>query len=269
MNQTRVRRKVRILAARIAGMTHRSPDLALRGADLLAPVARRFRRVPSAEELREILPHISPAGARAIRSQMLRVFVRGEFLAAWLQRRGRAAARGILSSDVPPALPPAPLIAATFHIGPVHALGAALEPLPSPLLALLNNNDDDADAFGSEQTRAARFYEAATWLRKGGVVLMALDPQNATRIRVPFFGGTLGLARGAFALSRRTGAPIIPVVARWRGTRVDVVVGEPLRGGSGPDLEQALAAAAAGWLEAYLRDHPEEISLRVLDLMES
>ena len=219
--------------------------------------------MPSASELLERFPHLSVEQARALRAQIVRTLVRSEVVAAWLQRRGRAAVRTILASDLPPRLPPAPLIVATFHIGPFHALGAVLESLPAPLLALWNTA-----RINDRQRRAAKFYEAATWLRKGGIVLMALDPQQATRIRVPFFGGTLGLARGAFALSRMTGAPIVPVVARWQGTRVDVVAGEPLQGGDGPDLEHRLAAAAARWLEDHLRAFPDEISLRILDLME-
>ena len=258
-----MKRVVRVLATGILGATHHSPHLALRGADLLAPVATRFRSVPSAGELRELFPDLDRERARAVHAHMLRTFVRSEFLAIWLRRRGRGAIRRILASTAPPDLPAGPLIAGTFHMGPVHALGASLEGLPSPLLAL-RHTTHTPDAAANEQQRAAKFYEAATWLRSGGIVLMALDPQHATRIRVPFFGRTLGLARGAFALSRMTGAPIVPVVARWRGTRVEVVAGQPLAG----DDEHALAADAARWLEQYLRAHPDEISLRILDLME-
>jgi lauroyl/myristoyl acyltransferase len=260
---SRVRRAVRVLAAGILGATHRSPHFALRGADLLAPAARPFRRVPPAADLHELFPQLTPEQVHALRTHVLRTFVRSEVLAMWLRRRGRAAVRSILASTVPPALPAGPLIAGTFHMGPLHALGAALESLPTPLLALRISRHA-RDAAANEQHRAAKFYEAATWLRSGGVVLMALDPQHATRIPVPFFGRTLGLARGAFALSRMTGAPIVPIVARWRGTRVEVVAGQPLEGGD----ERELAAAAARWLEAHLRAFPDEISLRILDLME-
>ena len=254
-----MKRAVRALAARLVGMSG-SPHVALRGGALLAPVARRFRRVPSAHDLHARFPHLTHEQARALGPLMLREFVRAELLAMWLRRKGRAGARTMLTSAEPPRLPSAPLIAGTFHIGPVHALGAALESLPAPLLALRNATPVPS----GEQERAAKFYEAATWLRNGGVVLMALDPQYATRIHVPFFGGTLGLARGAFALARLTGAPIVPVVARWRGTRVDVVSGQPFDGGD----ERGLAASAARWLEEHLRANPDEISLRILDLME-
>ena len=56
--------------------------------------------------------------------------------------------------------------------------------------------------------------------------------------------------------------PIIPIVARWRGTRIEFVIDDPL----GPGDESVVAAAAAAWLGRYLLEHPLEISRRVLDL---
>ncbi|MND09266.1 hypothetical protein D3C83_324500 [compost metagenome] len=58
--------------------------------------------------------------------------------------------------------------------------------------------------------------------------------------------------------------PIVPLVARWDGQEIEIVVGEPL-----PilDDEQALAALAAQWLENYLRESPGELSARILELM--
>lgn len=268
MTRTRARRAARAVMTGVVLMVHRSPHFALRGADLLAPATRPFRRAPAADDLCRIFPDLSPARASALAAHMLRVDTRSEVLATWVRRHGRGAVRGLLRSTVPPILPPPPLILGTFHIGPVHALGAALESQPAPLLALRSSTPVPEGGARGEQKRAAKFYQAIEFLQRDGLVLIALDPQHATRIHVPFFDGTLRLARGAFALSRITGVPIVPLVARWSGTRIDVVVGEPLTAGGGPDLERSLAASAARWLEAYLRESPSEISLRILDLME-
>ena len=81
-------------------------------------------------------------------------------------------------------------------------------------------------------------------------------------IEVPMLGRSLPLARGAFALARISRTPIVPVVTRWRGTAMEVVVGDPIA----PDLGEAGMAAAAGdWIERYLRRMPGEISVFVLE----
>jgi lauroyl/myristoyl acyltransferase len=260
------RRAVQALMRRITMLAHPWPRLTLRGADLLAPAMRRLRRVPSAADLRRVFGHLDAAGAEALRKRMLREEMRREVLVTWLLTGGRARVRRLLQNRGPLRLPPPPLILATFHIGPVHALGAVIESQPAPLLALAKATFV-RDGFSDEQNRVAAFYEATRVLQRGGLVLMAVDPDDATWIRVPFFGGTLPLARGAFALARATGAPIVPLAARWSGTSIDVVVGEPLTA-AGADAEQSLAASIARWLEDYLRQHPEEISPRIVNMME-
>lgn len=233
-----------------------SPAIALRAADLLAPAGRLVRAVPDANDLRAVLPQLSEREAKRIAARMLRMEARNHVLVRQLRGGGRDRIRGLLLHDTPPVLPAPPLILGTFHMGPVHALGAMLESIP--LLALRNDGQDN------QQRRAAAFYHATTRLRQRECVLMALDPQRATRIAVPFLGGVLNLARGAFTLSRATGAPIVPVVARWRGLKIDLVCGNELEGGD----ERELAQAVARWLEGYLFANPAEISLRILDLME-
>jgi lauroyl/myristoyl acyltransferase len=248
-----VRRVADILTKSLGFLT---PAIAMRAADVLAPAGRLVRTLPDAEDLRRVLPQLSEREAKRIAARILRMEARNHVLVRWLKHGGRARIRGLLLHDAPPILPAPPLILGTFHMGPIHALGAALE--GTPLLALRNTGN------GNQQRRAAAFYHATARLRNGEVVLMALDPQRATRITVPFLGGALNLARGAFTLSRTTGAPIVPIAARWHGMKVEVVCGEKLEGSD----ERELAQSAARWLERYLLDNPAEISLRILDLME-
>ena len=73
---------------------------------------------------------------------------------------------------------------------------------------------------------------------------------------------TLRLARGAFSPARITRTPVVPILSRWCGNDVELIVGTPLEGSD----DEALAASAAQWLETYLRENPEELAQRFIDL---
>ncbi|HEX7150496.1 MAG TPA: hypothetical protein VF618_03335 [Thermoanaerobaculia bacterium] len=143
-------------------------------------------------------------------------------------------------------------IVAFFHVGPFYGISAYVDRLGRDFLGIRRQPD--------EQQRALAFARAVQKLREGGLVSAAFDGEFGARMAVPFRGGTLRLARGAFALARITGAPIVPLWARWRGSRIEIIVGEPLSAGS----EEALAAAAAAWLERQLDGAP--LSRRLRDL---
>jgi lauroyl/myristoyl acyltransferase len=85
-------------------------------------------------------------------------------------------------------------------------------------------------------------------------------------IEVPLLGRTLPLARGAFALARIADVPIIPIVPRWRGTAIEVEIGEPMR--LGADGERGMAEAIAAWIERYLRERPGETSVFMLERLQ-
>jgi lauroyl/myristoyl acyltransferase len=96
-------------------------------------------------------------------------------------------------------------------------------------------------------------------------VFMAADPRPAMGDFVaPFRGGSMALARGPFALARVTRAPIVPLVARWRGTKVEYVLGQPIPASSD---EASMATALTSWLDRYLTDAPFEISEQTLSLI--
>ena len=266
MTLSRTFRVFRFAAKGVAAVGQRWPGFTLRAADLFASTSRGRLGIPSAEELRRLLPHLSPEIARAVSSSLLRSEVRQDVLIHWWERSGRPGLRELVRNAKVPTLPKPPLIVATFHLGPLTALGAILEARIGSVLAPIERRRLDSDEL-RERRRTKTFYEAARFLRAGGSVVIPLDPYVASSIRVPFFGGTAPLARGAFALSRMTGAPIVPIVARWRGTNVELIAGEPFVAAGGPDQERTLAEATAHWLEDYLRANPEAISLRILDLM--
>jgi lauroyl/myristoyl acyltransferase len=116
---------------------------------------------------------------------------------------------------------------------------------------------------GDEQQRARVFHRCLQFLRTGGCVFLPLDPSESVRVAAPFRGRTLQLARGPFALARITGAPLVPIVARWSGARIEFEIGPLI---PTAEDEGAIAAAAAAWLEQYLLRHPQEISERIVQL---
>ena len=48
---------------------------------------------------------------------------------------------------------------------------------------------------------------------------------------------------------------MLPIIARWRGARVEVLTANPIT----PAEPTAMAAILCSWLESYLRKNPSEI----------
>jgi hypothetical protein len=231
------------------------------------------RGIPE-QQIHALVRELDTAGLRAARRRTWSNFLMAEALDAALERPGARNPHPRLLPTPATDLRP-PLIIASFHLGPFPALGAVLEHLdgdvlvvhrgrfaPRPGLTLVRAGED-------EWERARTFHRAVKELRSGGFVYVALDgfgeaDYDAATIDVPMLGGTASLARAGFALVRITGAPLVPMVARWRGTHVEMAYGEPIEPGL---TEEAMAAATAGWLERYLREHPGEINRRTVEII--
>lgn len=246
--------------ARVLGwLASRSPRTAFRACDLLAALWTRTSRRPSRAQLHALFPELPTHELSHVLREIWSSHARTVLLGGWYQRERRAPVhRLVRTNDSLRALRP-PMILGTFHIGPTLAMGTLHERLNGELLVLRGN------VGATDQERAATFYRAIERLRDG-FVLIAVDPREAQRIEVPFLGGTLHLARGAFAMARVARVPIVPLVARWDGNAIEFVVGDPLPVSTD---ERALAMTAASWLERYLRERPGELSYRVLELMSS
>ncbi len=165
-----------------------------------------------------------------------------------------------------------PAIITGFHVGVLPLLGFALEQLQAKVLVIRRHPGGVANASferawtqGDDQHRALLFKRCRDFLHSGGFVYMAADPEPAGRgsLQAPFRQGSIQLARGPFALSRITGAPIIPLVSRWRRASVEFILGDPVQGCG----EAELAAAVTAWLDRYLTADPMEISWQTLSLM--
>ncbi|HEX2835827.1 MAG TPA: hypothetical protein VHW00_22655 [Thermoanaerobaculia bacterium] len=241
------RRAFRALVRALAQNLHRAPRLVLRIADVMAPFV--FRRVLD-------------------RTVVMRNLIVADHLRAFGYARLR---RSIALPDARIAKLPHPLIIGTFHLGALAAVGSMFAELPSNVLVLRATpkftkplpHVTIETTRGDEQHRARVFHRAIQFLQDGHFVFVPLDPEESARLAAPFRGRTLQLARGPFALARITGAPILPMIARWNGWSVELVLGEIIPASSD---EAQLAAAAAKWLEDYLDRHPSEISERVIAL---
>lgn len=249
-----------------------SPRVAFAVTDTLGALLTIGSRRPTRATLRSLFPYLSRHDTGHVLRRIWTTYARTLLLGGWIRRAGRAPV-GLLvrENDAVRRLRP-PMIVSTFHIGPTLGLGVLSERMQGETLVMRGTQfpldraarENVKIVEGTDQQRAAMFHRAIERLRQNGFVILALDPHEAHRIATPFFGRTLQLARGPFAMARIARVPIVPLVARWDGREIELIVGEPL-----PilDDEQALAALAAQWLENYLRDSPGELSARILELM--
>jgi lauroyl/myristoyl acyltransferase len=236
----------------LAAIFARAPRFALVLADLVARLTLRAGRRRAPHEL----------DAHALR-RFWTNHVRQLVLGVSVRRYGTRALHTLLlpSRELDALQPPCVLV--TFHVGPIQAFSAVLERLGRTLVLREGRHSRELEIAETSGDRAALgIVRGVRWLREGGFVFLALDPHTASWVHAPFRGKTLRLARGAFALARITGVPLVPVVARWRGAHIELVFGDALTGSD----EQVLASRVAQWLESYLGDHPGEISPRTLHL---
>jgi lauroyl/myristoyl acyltransferase len=177
--------------------------------------------------------------------------------------------RSVLPSEALGALR-APAILATFHLGPMRALLAGIERLGFETIVVraetLPHNPRNVvtvKAGDTPESRALAFHTSVTALRAGKFVMLTVEPDLGAHIDVSLFGRPFTLARGTFALARVAQAPIVPMVARWRGMNIEIVLGESIAPSSD---EMAMANAVAQWLERYLTDNPSELKPRIMRL---
>lgn len=268
------------LERRLSVLAPARPRLALSSGRVLGQLRNRLsRRWPSPEQIQTLFPALDRRAAARVAWRIGGLEARNRVLVDCIRRAGIGPMRSLVrtSAAALSTLRP-PLLLGTFHVGAVQALGPALARLPGPVLALRHGPLYTAGSpleivttEGDEQRRAAAFHRALTHLHGGGCVVLALDVVPGTGLRVPCLGRTVELARGPFALARITGVPLVPLVARWRRSGVEILTGEPLDSKLALDpavdptvWESALAAAAARWLERYLQDAPAELGLGLL-----
>lgn len=242
-----------------------SPRAAYSLAAALGALRNRVtRRWPRADEVQSLFPHLDAREAASVAARIGSLHERNRVLVRSIQRHGLDPVRPFVIASEPFASMTGPRILATFHVGAMNALGPALERLASPVLAFRQGrlftprgSLEIQSTEGDEQRRAAVLHRALLHLREGGIVVVALDvvPDLGTETRC--LGHMLRLAPGAFALARWSGAPIVPIAARWTASGVRIDAGESV---GTPD-------EAAAWLERYLLESPSELTLGLLRML--
>jgi lauroyl/myristoyl acyltransferase len=165
----------------------------------------------------------------------------------------------------------APALLLTWHTGPYRAVGAALHIHGFELLVMERRAIppsatvplDRVSAGGDVWRSAAALKAAVDRLRGGGFVLLAGDGrQGIGGVEAEVLGRRLFFRQGLATLVRLSGAPVLPIVASWRGSSIDVTVHPPLEvpaGSPADQLAERVVGASARWLDSYLRAFPEEI----------
>ena len=225
---------------------------------------RVTRRWPTASEVRTLFPRLSASAAAVLAARIGGLHERNRVLVRCIERHGLDPVRPIVSvSDALSAIT-GPCILTTFHVGAVHAIGAALEQLRSPVLSLRAGRLFEPrpplevlSTLGNAEARAAVVLRAQQQLRDRGIVVLALDVVQDQFIGTRCLGRTLRIAPGAFALAQRSGAPIVPMTARWERSAVRVDIGEAI----------VTPGDVAAWLERYLLASPSELTLGLLRML--
>ena len=147
-----------------------------------------------------------------------------------------------------------PMVLASVHMGQLEAVGALLERLPGQVLAFADREFPIGRGFtsvcltGDEWQRAAVTRRAIQTLRSGGFVFLAVDGIGNARVEITLSGERVSWSKGAFDLARITSSPMLPVITRWRGGKVEIVTGQPIC----PSDASTMAASLARWLEEYM-----------------
>lgn len=251
--------------------------LNLRGAlTVMGTVGRAAHRLrpdkPSPSEVAELFDTVSPAAALTIAGEMSALRYQNQLLVFLARHRGS----GILERHVDVrSLEPlkrfasgSPAIFLTWHLGPPFGLLGAFGRLGLDVLAIRRTAGFEvrfttlAAVDDGSSGRAKAVLRAVKRLRKGGLVIIAGDGvDTAEMLPAPCLGRVAPMPRGPFAIARLSGAPVVPLVARWDDDGwARITVGEQLRGeGSGRMLESSLALAAGRWLESYLLSSPRQL----------
>ena len=264
--------------AAVVRLARLSPRLALTTA---AAAGYLGRAVPTdavtLEQLGTLLGHVPPDRLRAIRRAiygrsertklLFMLLARGE-LRRWkpcLRVRGFERLRALVAQRTPAVL-------LSWHTGPYRAVGAALyvdgfDPLVVERRAIAHSAAvplERVSAEGEPWRATAALKAAVDRLRGGGLVLWAGDGyEGATGGgEVEILGRRVVFRQGLATLVRLSGAPVLPIVASWRGGLIEVTLHPPLElaaGGAAGRTPEAIVGTAAGWLDGYLREHPEEL----------
>jgi hypothetical protein len=246
------RRALGAIAGVLVPVMRRRPGVILWLADLAGALSFMART----RELRTLFPHLSPGDARKAMKRLWIAEARNLLLLRSARLGSWSPVHALLGETTRIAALRPPLILATFHAGAAPCIGAVSKLLPGSCHSIT------AAAGRSEEHRIRSVYDAVQRLRQGDFVLIAVDGQLGTGFEAPCLGRSLPLARGALAIARISGVPIVPILMRWEGKRAEPVIGEPIAVTA--EGESAAAAGLGRWLEEQLLRSPETIGAHLL-----
>jgi lauroyl/myristoyl acyltransferase len=196
-------------------------------------------------------------------------------LAALVRVRGADRLRELLREKVP-------VVAVGWHAGAFRSAPLGIARLGIPTLVAtgkpLGRAAEQSDlplryaqmGEGGGALGGAQFLkQALAHLADGGVAFFFVDNFDVEgRIRLPFCGRLLPLARGATTLARVARGRVLPVSSRWLGLggAIEVRIHEPLPEpptprSAGLAWETELLARIGATFEAEARAHPERLRL--------
>lgn len=251
---------------------------ALTAAGVMGRTAHRIHPArPATADIAALFGAAPPGEAARLARAVAGARYQNRALVEIAQRRGLSILRDLVDAESLEGLRPylgRPVIFVAWHVGPPFGVAGAFEAIGLHVLivrrplAFGTTPTLDVAPVGIERDDgSAAFRRARERLRDGGAVLLAVDARDVSAtVPVPCFGRARTMARGPFALARITGAPIVPLAARLDGDRVvRIAIGPEVAGeGEGDALETSLAAGAAAWLEAFVRDSPGQLRRCVL-----
>lgn len=187
---------------------------------------------PSRHDVAALFPALSSREATRVARQIAALRFMNRAAVASRRAHGLTQLARLVKDDCAGTPPPVivqrtgGLILLVFHIGAQFGVAAAASRWGVPALRMRDLPLDDVDA------RARALKHAVDTVRAGGVVAAVVDgPGGASCDPVVCLGRQIVLRLGSFVIARVTGAPVVPVVARWTAAgQIAAWVGSPLAG---------------------------------------
>ena len=263
------------------------PKVPFRAASFMAPCAMWFGAFSgTAADLERLLEPIVQGDPGKITREICATVARNRVLSRLVLHAGHDAVAPLLTAASLERIQRLndtgrPAIIGAIHSGPVLAITSALHLLgiPATVLTIVRHHyretpleivsilQADLDAIGSSHLQSAALCRQR--LKSGGLVFIPLDGTGKEVVEVSLLGRRLVLPAGAAVLSAMTGAPIVPVEAKWTpGSEIELVVGEPFfaPGGEPPrDAEYSLIRQVMEHFDRSLRADPGQLNLTLLD----
>jgi hypothetical protein len=164
-----------------------------------------------------------------------------------------------LAGDLSPKGLDAPMVLAGAHIAEFQGLGVLVDHLQGPRLILATERGISRRGFSVislvEEGPILSLKSGVDTLRAGGYVLILADGRSGSRIQVDVCGRRIDIGRGSFAMARLASAPMLPVIARWKGRSIEICAGDLIP----PSNESEMVVSYVRWLEGHLAEQHDEV----------